>query len=180
MLLEPGVFTLLGGELRVHVLELLGGDEAHALFKLRQHGKLRVNGLHGALGVADGGDNVHDGGLEVIQVPVLRQDDLLPVPLVDVDRVEVVQLVLVAADGVHVGIQALARPEVVALERHALPLGKALHDLGSRVGVQDIEGDRALIAVEVVVQAGIFVHEQRRGDAVEIEPRAQIVREDAL
>ena len=153
MFFQIRVLALLGSELRVHVLKLLCRDEAHTLFQPRQHRELRIDGLHGALGVADGSDNVHDGRFEVVQIPVFRQNDLLPVPLVDIDGVEVIQFVLVTADGIHVGIQALARPEVVALESHALPLGKALHNLGSRVGVQDIEGDRALITVEVVVQA---------------------------
>ena len=40
-------------------------------------------------------------------ISLLLGDDLLPVPLVDIDRVEVVSH-LVAADGVHVGIEALA------------------------------------------------------------------------
>ena len=75
-------------------------------------------------------------------IPVLGQNDLLPVPLVDVDAVHVVQLVLVAAYGVHVRVDALARVEVVALEREALPLGEGLHHLAVHAGVRDLESRR--------------------------------------
>ena len=71
-----------------------------------------------------------------------RRDDLLPVPLVDVDGVEVVHL-LVAADGVHVGEEALAGVELVALQRQPLPLGQRMHHLRRwrvRPGISKVTG----------------------------------------
>ena len=86
---------------------------------------------------------------------------------------EVVHL-FVAADGVHIGEQALADIELVALERQTLPLGEALHDLRVVVDVGDIEADGALHAVEVIVQTGIFFHEEGSGNAAQIERVAQV------
>ena len=175
VLAHIGVLALFRRKARVHVLELLRGDEAHAARELSESLELRIDGLHGVLRVADRGHDVHDRGLEVVEVAVFGQDDLLPVPLVDVDGVESVELVLVAAHGVHVGDDALAGIEAVALEREALPLGEGLHDLGAVGRAQDIEADRALIAVEVVVQARGLVDEERRGDALEVQQRAEPV-----
>ena len=107
-------------------------------------------------------------------------DDLFPVPLVHIDGVQIVQNVLVAPDGVHVGIQPLSGIEVIAIQRHALPLGQRLHDLRFTAGVQDVERDRALIAVEVVVQAGGLFHKQRRGHAKQIQIGRELILKQAL
>ena len=129
--------------------------------------------------LADGGDDIAHGALEISDVAVLGGDDLFPVPLVHIDGVEVVDL-FVAADGVHVGEQALADLEVVALERKTLPFGQRMNDLGIGADVGNVKGDGTLDAVEVVVQTGIFIHEQRSRNPAEIEGIAQIDLKIAL
>ena len=133
VLFQVDVLPLLGAELRIHILQLLGGDKADLTLQLRQHRQLGVNCLHGVLGVADSGDDIHNRELQVVQVPVLLEYHLFPVPLVNIDGVEVVQLVLVPADGVHIGINALAGVKSIALESQTLPLGQGLDHLGSPV-----------------------------------------------
>ena len=86
---------------------------------------------------------------------------------------EVVHL-LIAADGVHVGEQTLAGLEAVALQRQTLPLGQRVYHLPGGAHIGDVEGDRALHAVEVVVQAGILLHEQGSGDTAQIQRLPQI------
>ena len=56
-------------------------------------------------------------------VPLLRRDDLFPVPLIHIDRVEVVKR-FIPPDSVHICIQSLAGVESVAMERIALPFGQ--------------------------------------------------------
>ena len=180
MIPDERILAFLRRELRVHILQLLGGDEGHAPLQQGQRIQLRVYSLHRTLRVANGGDDIHDCELKIVKIPVFGQDDLLPVPLIDIDGVEIVQLILIAADGVHVGIEALARPEAVAFEREALPLGKGLHDLSLCVGMQDVKGYRTLVAVQIVIQARILGHKQRCRDAVEIQLRAEIVRKQPL
>ena len=89
---------------------------------------------------------------------------------------KVVKHRFVAPDGVHVGVKALALIEVVLAQRPALPLGQRLHNLALRaVHGGNIKGDRALDAVQVIVETGVGAHEQRRGHALEIQRRAQIL-----
>ena len=59
---------------------------------------------------------------------------------------EVVDL-LVAADGVHIGKQALADVELIALQRQPLPLRKRMDDLRLGVYVGNVKTDRPLVAV---------------------------------
>ena len=101
---------------------------------------------------------------------------LFPVPLIHVDGVKVVHL-LIPADGVHVGVEAGALRELVPLQGQALPLGQGVDHLPVGAHVGNVEGDRAFHAVEVVVQAGAAVHEQRGGHPVEVQPHAQAVLE---
>ena len=127
-------------------------------------------------GHADGRYDAPHGVLEIGEIAVLLADDLFPVPLVHIDRVKVVKHRFVAPDGVHVGVKALALIEVVLAQRPALPLGQRLHNLALRaVHGGNIKGDRALDAVQVIVETGVGAHEQRRGHALEIQRRAQIL-----
>ena len=127
----------------------------------------------------DGETQIADGLAQVLLIAVLAFDDLFPVPLIHIDGVEVVHL-LVAADGVHVGEQALAGLEVIALQRQALPLGQGVHHLTGGAHIGDIKGNRALHAVEVVVQTGILLHEQRSGNPAQIQRLPQIHLKIAL
>ena len=141
--------------------------------------QLGILAAHGELRIADAGDDVRHRLMQGEQGARLRRDDLLPIPLIDVDGVQVIQL-LVPADGVHVGVNALAGVDIVAIERHALPLGQRMDDL--RVGVRagNIEADRALHAVEIVVQAGGRLDEQRRGHAAQIQFAGERILKHAL
>ena len=177
MLAQDRVFALLGGLVGIQVLQLLGRDEEDLAVQLRV--KARESDAEGVIRLADRADNVAHGALEIGNVAVFARDDLFPVPLVDVDGVEVVDL-LVTPDGVHIGKQALADVELVALQRQPLPLGQRMHDLRLSADVRDVETDRALIAVQIVVQAGSLLHEQRRGYAAQIQRVGQIRLEIAL
>ena len=180
MLLQIGVFPLLGRHLRVSILQLLGGDKADLPLQLGQDGKLGIDGLHGILGVADGADDVHHRQLQIVQVPVLRQDHLFPVPLIHIDRVQVIQLVLIPADGVHIGVQALAGVEAIAFQRQTLPLGQRLHHLCPPVGAEDVKGHWPLDAVQVIVQAGLLIHKQGCRHPVKVQLGPQIVLKQPL
>ena len=75
---------------------------------------------------------------------------------------------LIAADGVHVGEQALAHIELIFLQRQTLPLSKGVDYLGVRTNIGDVEGDGALDTVEVIVQTRILINEQGGGNPTQI------------
>ena len=179
VLLHKGVLPLLGGHSGVEVLQLLGGDEGHLGGQLRQYAQLGEDGAQEVLGVGQSPHNGLHGGMEVTQVPVLLSDDLFPVPLVHIGGVEVVQ-VLVPADGVHVGVEALAHLELVALQSQALPLGQGVDHLGGAFHAVDVEGHGALHAVQVVVEAGGGGHKQGGGHPVQTQGAGQLVLKQAV
>ena len=137
------------------------------------------HGAQGGLGLPHGGHNGVHRLLEILHRPIPGGDHLLPVPLIHVHRVEVVQL-LVPADGVHVGVQALPHGELVAVQGHALPLGQGVNHLGVPAGVGDVKGHSPLHAVEIVVQAGGGLHKQGGGYPAQVEGAAQGVLKQAL
>ena len=175
VLAHIGVFPLgAGGQLGVQVFQLLGGDEADLPTQLCA--QLGVADVESVVGGADGLDDGPDNQLQEIQIPVFRGDDLLPVPLVHVDGVDVVQF-LVPADGVHIGVQAVAHGEMIPLQSQPLPLGQGVHHLGISSYRGDVEGNRTLIAVQVVVQAGVFGDEQGSGDPLQIQRVGELILE---
>ena len=106
-----------------------------------------------------------DGRFQEVQVALFGAHRAFPVPLVDVERVDVVQL-LVGADGVHVGVQPVSRGDLVGPQFHAFPFGQRVHHLGPAVAqIADRERHGALHAVQVVVDARARKDEQRRRDA---------------
>ena len=117
--------------------------------------------------------------LQIVHRPVFQVDDFFPVPLVHVDGVQVVH-VLIPADGVHVGVQAVAHVEIIALEGLTLPLGQGVDHLCLGAGGLDAEADGAFHAVQVVVQAGGRFHEQGSGHTAEIQLAGQHVGEQTL
>ena len=166
VLSDEGGLALFGGKLGPAVLELLRRDEGDLARK--GDGDLREFALERFAHVAHG---VHDGAHRRIQkvgAAVLAGDDLLPIPLVDVDGVEIVER-LVAADGVHVGIQPFVHLKAVLFERQPLPFGEGVHDLPLLADGGDVEGDGAFGAAQVVVEAGVGGDEEGRGDALQAQ-----------
>ena len=142
----------------------------------------RSFGEHGVQVHLGGTDRRHDGAHDVLQirlVPVFLTDNLLPVPLVHIDGVEVVH-VLVAADSVHVAVEALAHAETVVFQGLALPLGQRLDDLHLDAAVLGVEGDLPLDAVQIVVQAGRSLDEERCRHAVQVQRGTQGVGKQPL
>ena len=129
------------------------------------------------LHVLDDAEDVGRGLAQGLLGALVLGDDLLPVPLVHIARVQVVEL-LVAADGVHVGVDALAGAIAVLAQRHALPLGKRLDHLDVLLGrPRHVEAHGTLHAVEVVVEAGALEHEERRRHAGQIHLAPQFALE---
>ena len=93
---------------------------------------------------------------------------------------EVVHL-LVGAYGVHVGIDAVARLDVVFGQCEAFPLGQRMDHLGLLVAhVAYGEADGPLDAVEVVVDAQSFHDEEWGGDAAQPQFCRQVLLEEFL
>ena len=134
------VLSLLRGKLGVHILKLLRGDEEYMLGQETVDELILLRYVY--LGVVEGAVDVSYRALEVIKGAILLGDDLLPVPLVNVDGVDVIRL-LVASYRAHIGIKALALFKAVAFKCHTLPLCKALHDLKALAG-EDIKANGAL------------------------------------
>ena len=164
VLLHIGVFPRrAGGQVGVHVFQLLGGDEADLPVKHRT--QLGIADVEPVIGIADGVHNRLDNELQEVQIPIFPGNDLLPIPLVNVNGVDVVQL-LIPANGVHVGVQAVAHGKMVPLQGQTLPFGQRMHHLGIGPYGGNVKGHRPLVAVQVVIQAGAFCDEQGSGNTL--------------
>ena len=157
------VLTLFGIQAGVELHQLLGVDEMDFLREFRDdlgelHEKLVLGDLDGLVDAAN-------GLLEETQVAVFAADDLLPVPLIHVDGVEVVQF-FVGPQGVHVGVDAAPGTDAHLRQLDALPFGQGVHDFRlALVHVADGEADGPLHAVQLVVEAGPGEHDHRGGHA---------------
>ena len=139
--------------------ELLARDTADlAAERQRQHGVFR---LHDRLRITD---RLHDGARRPLKIgkrALFPCDDLLPVPLIHIDRMEIVER-LVAANGVHVRIQSAPLAEAIPVQRIALPLCERMHHLGIQPCARRVKAYRPLHAVQVIVQTVRGIDEQRR------------------
>jgi len=95
------VFSFLRSKVRIHVYKLFCGNECNLSWKDLFYVIILYS--HVFLGLSknavDGADSID----QCFHVSFFLGDDLLPVPLVHIDGVDVVY-VLVAADGNHIGI----------------------------------------------------------------------------
>ena len=177
MLLHEGRFALGRCKIGITILQLLRLDEQHLARKIGM--KLRIFDLERLVCDVDRVDDALDGVLQGGFVARFARDDLFPVPLIDIDRVQIVHD-LVAADGVHIRDQTFAGAEAVTREGVALPLSQGMHDLRFNADVGDVKRDGALIAVEIVIQTGSSFDKQRRRHTQQIERVTQIFLEIVL
>ena len=123
-------------------------------------------------------DNLEDSADDLVEIfagALFARDYALPVPLVDVAGVKIVEI-LVPADRVHIRVQSFAGPEAIMSECPAFPFCERLDDLeGLARHSLDVEGDRPLDTVQVVVETGRLGHKQRGGNAVEVHFTAKFI-----
>ena len=85
---------------------------------------------------------------------------------------------LESADGVHVGVEAISRGNVVRTQLGTFPLCQRVHHLGRAV-VHRLDGERhgTLHSIEVVVKASAGEHKQRCCHAAQIQrPRKLLLK----
>ena len=149
MLLHKGIFSAVAVQFGIQILQLLGSHKGDLPAELGM--QLGIAHLQPVIGIANRRNDGTNDELQIIEIPVFPGDDLLPVPLVYIDGMDIIQI-LVPADGIHVGIEAVSHAETVALQGQPLPLGQGMHHLGILAHGGNIEADRPLITVEIVIQ----------------------------
>ena len=170
--------ALAGRQLGVALQQFLRVDEGDLLGQERPD--VRVTLVDELLGALEDRVELADDLLEELHVPVRAGDDALPVPLVDVDRVGVVQP-LVRADGVHVRVEPIARLEAELAELMRFHLASDC-TISARAPGMSLhgEGHRLFDAVQVVVDARAALDEQRGGHAGEVQLGGQVQFEEIL
>lgn len=124
-------------------------------------------------------DATHDI-LQEGHLALLTGDDSFPVPLVNIQRMEVVQL-LIGSDGIHVGINAKAWFNMVFGQRESLPFSQRMNNFCLGVTqVLDGERHRALHAIEVIVDAQALHHKQRCRHTRQTQFGCQILLKEIL
>ena len=63
---------------------------------------------------------------------LLLGDDLLPVPLIDIDGMDIIGI-LITANRVHICIETFSNGETISTECHSLPLCKGMYDFQGAV-----------------------------------------------
>ena len=156
----------------------MGVNEANLLGQHRHD--LRELDVEPVLGHLDRLVNPTDGLLQERDGALLARNDLFPVPLVDVKRVNVVEL-LVGPQRVHVGINASARRDGHLGELQPLPFGQRMNHLGPALAhVADRERNGPLDAVQIVVDTRAGKHDHRGGHAQQRELSRQVLLEHVL
>ena len=178
ILLADSVFALFRRKVGVHLQQLFGVYEIDVA---REEGLDLWVGLAGQVLCSQYGrvDSAHDA-LEELDVTLLGHHDGFPVPLVNVEGVEVVKL-FVGTNGVHVGIDAIAGLDIIVGKGESLPFGEGVNHLRFLVA-QAFDGEcyGALYTVEVVVDAKTLEYEQGCGDATQTQLCGEVGLKEVL
>jgi hypothetical protein len=172
------VLALARRKLRVAPPELFAVDEMNHRGQERA-GQRRVVRANLPLELPDRPVDAADDLFQERHRSVLRADHAFPIPLIDIERVQVVED-LVGPDRVHVRVEPLARRKPIVGERHAFPFGQRLHDLPLFLHRLDRETRGLLDAIQVIVDPGVAQHDERRRHPGEIEGPGQISLEQIL
>ena len=178
ILLADGILALLGRKGGVALQKLLGVDKGNLLGQERLN--LRVCLADMVLGTQNGAVDTLHNLLKILHRAALLGHNTFPVPLVNIQRVEVVQL-LVGTNGVHIGDDTVAVIHLVLGERHSLPLGKGVYHLGLSLGhILDREGYGALPTTQVVVHTESLQYEERRCHTAQTQFGRDAAQEEIL
>ena len=172
------ILPLLRAQARIQAAELLGVDEMDLL--RQAGGDDWVFLAHHELGTHDGRPDAADYILQILGIAFAFGHHPLPVPLIHVEGVDVVQL-LIRADSVHVGVDAIAGLDAVLRKGQTLPFGKRMHYLAYLpVHILHRETHGALDAVQVVIDAGALTHEQRSRHTAQAQLGGKVHLEEIL
>ena len=162
------VLPLLRRQIRPAVLKLLSGNKRHIAVVKRHTHQLRILAANRKLCITDAAHNAAYRLMQQMLIARFLGNDLFPVPLVHVDRMQIVKL-FIPTNGIHVCIDALARMDVIAIQRHALPFGQGMYNLTLGFRCRNVEAHGAFNSVQVVVEAGAGIDEQRSRNPLQIK-----------
>ena len=178
ILLTDEVFALLGSLVGIHAQQLLAVDEMYLLGQ--EVLQLGISLTDVELGAQDGAVDLADNVLEESNGTLLGQYHTLPVPLIDIEAVDIVEF-LIGADGIHVGDDTETGVYLIVGQSDSLPLGQTVYHLGySLVHILDRETDRALHTVQVIIQSQPAQHKQRCSHPAQTEFGAQSTQKKVL
>ena len=165
------VLALFRSKQRIHILKLLRRNKAYFIRQricLERFPKCREIVCHVLFGVLEHSVYLFHRLFERFNVSVGSQNNLFPVPLVNVQRMKRVGL-LVAAYSVHIGVKSFSYGKAVFAERISFPLCKRLHYLNVSARLFDVEFNRTFSAVKRVVETGFGRYEKRRRNSCKVE-----------
>ncbi len=161
ILFANGILTLLRSLVRVHVHQILRMHKVNLLRQERFDFWIMLTSQE--LGTKDSCINATDHIFQESDRTVFLLDDSLPVPLIDIEGMQVVQF-LVSADGIHVCIDSIAWLDGILRQSQSFPLGERMHDLCLRLPqLLDRKGDRTFHAVQVIVDTQSLQDKERGG-----------------
>ena len=130
------ILALLGGLVGIHCFQLVSRDEEDVVRK--DLFNVIVADRHVLLSLSEDAVDAAYDILKRVHIALISGDDLLPVPLVDVDGVDVVRH-FVAADRHHVGVEPFTDAEAVFAEGVSLPFGERVDDFRHLACLLDIK-----------------------------------------
>ena len=146
-----GVLALFRRFVGIHPQEFLTVDEMY--FFGQKWGNLWIGLAHEIFRAADGAVDAADDFFQEVDGAFLTLDGAAPVPLVHIEGVDVVEF-LVASDGVHVGVETIARTNFVFCKHQALPFGERVHHFSHLLShVLDRKLYWAFHAVQIIVDS---------------------------
>ena len=97
-------------------------------------------------GITDGTHNTIHCIFQVFRIPVFSGNDFFPVPLVYINRMQIIQF-FIPAYCVHVGEKSLTYMKIVTVQRHTFPFRQRMYHLCIYSCVRNIKGNRAFHAI---------------------------------
>ena len=177
VLLAQNILTLLGGGMRIVTDHVVRCGEVKFL---GEQGFIPVLLADGLLGIVHGLVDALDGLLQVLNVAILGINVLLPIELIDVQRMGKVDVV-VTTKATEIRNKTLAGLDAVVVKSPPLPFGKREGNLEMGSGeITRLECSRAFHTVEVVVEARGPRDKHGSADTNEVDVGLEVVLQRGL
>ena len=159
MLTNKNIFSFFRRQLRVHVFKLLGSNKRYVTIDFTR--KILIFFLEFFIGIANRSDNCRNKDAKSIFIAFFACNYPLPVPLVSINRVQIIHL-FIAADCIHICIYAFPRLKSIPKKRHTFPFCKRMDNLRPYIGICYVKAYRPFGSVKVIIKTGKRIYKKRR------------------
>ena len=157
--LADSILSLFRSHIRIHIKQILRMNKMNLFWQERLQLWIMLTGE--IFSTADSSINATHHVFQEYQAAVFLLDHSLPIPLVNIQRVEIIEF-FVSTNSIHIGIDAISRFYFIFSQCQSLPFCQRMNHFRFSISqIFDRESYRTFHSIEIIINTQTFQYEKR-------------------